>query len=199
MALASPPPVLNAPACRRDCCAIWAAKAAGATVPAARAPQRRRQQGHSRLHSAASELSAQFIQGAFNAHAGGVFTQPQDGANFPVAFFLKKAQQHGVAFGFTQPVYGFIECRAQLHPAIIRFPGRGFIHDTGILFAPLPALLTANGFDCRVIGAGVQPARQGRMPAQFLGLPGQVGKYRLSDIFGETRIAIGQPDGSRVN
>jgi hypothetical protein len=54
-------------------------------------------------------LAAQFVEGAFDAHAGGVFAEAEDFADFAEILILEKAQEDGVALVLVEAAHRFIE------------------------------------------------------------------------------------------
>jgi len=152
--------------------------------------------------AAFGEESAEFVEGAVDSHAGGVFGEAELGADFGEGLLRDKPEEDGGAVGFGELVDGVVENWRQAAPVGGGFDGRGaicFVHGGGDGFAGFPAALAADGGGGFVARGRVEPGGEERVIGEGAGLTCESNKDGLGDVLREVGVEGDAAKGGRVN
>ncbi|HEX3856582.1 MAG TPA: hypothetical protein VHY30_04710 [Verrucomicrobiae bacterium] len=133
-------------------------------------------------------MAPQFFHGAGDPFSRGVFIGSECRADFGESFVFKIAQQHGVAVFAAELRHSFVQMRCDLFPIKIVI-GDGRLHLSGLLFAPLAAVLNFHGIGSGEPRRPVKPAGQNGFLAERTGLARKDYEHGLRHFLGQVRVA----------
>jgi hypothetical protein len=140
----------------------------------------------------------QLFQRAIDPFSGGLFGAAKRLADGAKVALLEKAGEDGGAILSAQLVDGIVEKWSDRRKIGVGLLIYG-IHFNSVLFAQLAAALRTQGFTGDKTRVPVQPAAQHHIWRERPGQPRQVKEHGLSDVFGQMRVTIDQPQRGRID